>query len=136
LKKVTPDTVQYLLHDLFVENTFWELETTKATARQIDSTTWSVSMDVKARKIRVDSAGIETEVPINNEWMQIGVFENRAVSRPPILITQRQINSGVQTFSMFIKSKVKPGRVAIDPYHVLIDLETNDNYRKVLSTEY
>ena len=131
LKKVTPDSVQYLLHDLFEANTFWELETEKATLKEVDSTTWLVTMNVSARKIAVDSAGVETEVPMRSEWMEVGVFENQALSRPPIVITKRQINSGMQTLVIKVKSKTKPGRVAIDPYHVLIDLETNNNYKKI-----
>jgi ABC-2 type transport system permease protein len=131
LKRVTPDSVQYLLHDLFEVNTFWELETEKATSREVDEATWLVTMDVKARKIVVDSAGVETEVPMTNEWMEVGVFENQALSRPPLVITKRQINSGRQTLVIKVKSKIKPGRAAIDPYHVLIDLETNNNYKKI-----
>ncbi|MEJ0033657.1 MAG: ABC transporter permease subunit [Bacteroidota bacterium] len=131
LKKVTPDSVQYLLHDLFEKNTFWELETEKATVSRLDSTTWQVTMDVKARKIEVDSAGVETEIPMKSEWLEVGVFENRALSRPPILITKRQIDSGDQTISIEVKSAIKPERVAIDPYHVLIDLDTDNNYKRI-----
>ena len=37
LQAVTPDSYQYLLRDLFEKNTFWELETERATAQQTDS---------------------------------------------------------------------------------------------------
>ena len=36
LQAVTPDSFQYLLHDLFEKNTFWELETERATAKQTE----------------------------------------------------------------------------------------------------
>ena len=36
LQAVTPDSLQSLLHDLFEVNTFWELETERATAEQTD----------------------------------------------------------------------------------------------------
>ncbi|HEX8059556.1 MAG TPA: ABC transporter permease, partial [Cyclobacteriaceae bacterium] len=133
LQKVTPDSLQYLVHDLFEANTFWELETEKATVTGLDSTTWVVAIDVKTRKVVVDSAGVETEVPMNKEWIEIGVFENRALSRPPLLVTKRQVMSGVQTLVLEVKSTNKPGRVAIDPYHTLIDLEPNNNYKKIRS---
>ena len=73
LQAVTPDSLQYLLHDLFEVNTFWELETERATAEQTAAGTWQVTLDVRARKVVVDSAGVETEVPMD-EWVEIGVF--------------------------------------------------------------
>ena len=35
LQAATPDSLQYLLHDLFAANTFWELDAEQATARRI-----------------------------------------------------------------------------------------------------
>jgi ABC-2 type transport system permease protein len=34
LQSVTPDSLHYLVHDLFAANTFWELETERATAKK------------------------------------------------------------------------------------------------------
>ena len=49
LKAVTPDSFQYLLHDLFETNTFWELERERATAQQTEGGTWQVTLAVRAR---------------------------------------------------------------------------------------
>ena len=38
LQAVTPDSYQYLLRDLFEKNTFWELATERATAKQTAAT--------------------------------------------------------------------------------------------------
>ena len=51
LQAVTPDSLQYLLHDLFEVNTFWELETERVTAEQTAAGTWQVTLDVRARKV-------------------------------------------------------------------------------------
>lgn len=66
LQAVTPDSLQYLLHDLFEANTFWELETERATAEQTEAGTWQVTLDVQARKLEVDSEGVETPVPMDD----------------------------------------------------------------------
>ena len=63
-------------HDLFEANTFWELKTERATAEQTEAGTWQVTLDVRARKVVVDEAGVETEVPMN-DWVEIGVFARR-----------------------------------------------------------
>jgi ABC-2 type transport system permease protein len=73
LQAVTPHSLQYLLHDLFEANTFWELETRRATAVETEAGTWQVTLDVTARKVVVDEAGVETEVPMN-DWVEVGVF--------------------------------------------------------------
>ena len=73
LQAVTPDSLRYLLLDLFEANTFWELATMQATAKQSADSTWQVTLRVRARKVTVDPAGVETEVPMN-EWVPIGVF--------------------------------------------------------------
>ena len=54
LQAVTPDSLQYLLHDLFEANTYWELETEQAAAVQTEVGTWQVTLDVRARKVVVD----------------------------------------------------------------------------------
>jgi ABC-2 type transport system permease protein len=66
LQAVTPDSYQYLLRDLFEKNTFWELATERATAKQTSADAWQVTLDVRARKVVVDEAGIETEVPMDD----------------------------------------------------------------------
>ena len=76
LQAVTPDSFQYLLHDLFEANTFWELETETVTAEQTEADTWQVTLDVLARKVVVDESGVETAVPMNDS-VEIGIFDDR-----------------------------------------------------------
>ncbi|HEX8906074.1 MAG TPA: hypothetical protein VF771_14600, partial [Longimicrobiaceae bacterium] len=73
LQAVTPDSLRYLLHDLIAANTFWQLKTERATARQTAAGAWQVTLRVRARKVTVDPAGRETEVPMD-EWVPVGVF--------------------------------------------------------------
>ena len=68
LQAVTPDQFQYLLKDLFERNTFWELETERAAAQRTGDANWQVTLDVRARKVVVDEAGVETEVPMDDGW--------------------------------------------------------------------
>jgi len=46
---VTPDAFRSLLHDLFEENTYWELAVEQAAAHQIGDGRWQVTLEVKAR---------------------------------------------------------------------------------------
>ena len=73
LQAVTPDSLRYLLHDLFEVSTFWSFETKQGTAEQTEAGAWRVALDVEARKTVVDSAGVETVLPMD-EWVEIGIF--------------------------------------------------------------
>jgi len=124
LQAVTPDSLQYLLHDLFEKNTYWQLTTNRAMAQQTKAGAWQVTLDVRARKVVVDEAGIETEVPMD-DWIEVGVF----YAGEPYL-QKRRIRSGTQTVTVTVPQK--PVRAGIDPRHLLSDIgETDDNIKVV-----
>jgi hypothetical protein len=118
LQAVTPDQFQYLLQDLFERNTFWELKTERATAQQTADGNWQVTLHVQARKVTVDEAGIEKEVPMD-DWLEVGVFDEEELS-----LQKFRIHSGTQTITVTVPQK--PARAGIDPRHLLSDLEEVD----------
>jgi hypothetical protein len=131
LQAVTPDSHQYLLHDLLAANTFWELETEEAYAQQTVSGDWQVTLKVRARKVVVDGAGVESILPMD-EWVEIGVFaptEDDTKPGEPLYLQMHRLVSGQQTITVTVPKK--PARAGIDPSHLLIDLKTNDNIEKV-----
>ena len=131
LQAVTPDSLRYLLHDLFAANTFWELETERASARQTAAGAWQVTLRLKARKVTVDPAGKETEVAMD-EWIPIGVYApttQGADFGETLYLRSHRIRSGPQTITVTVPKK--PSDAGIDPYLVLIDLERFDNVEEV-----
>lgn len=131
LKAVTPDSLQYLVHDLFAANTFWELKTEQATAKQTEAGGWQVTLDVQARKVIVDEKGVENEMPMN-DWIEIGVFGAPEEDKNPgkLLYSQKhRIRPGRQTITVTVTRE--PVRGGIDPNYLLIDLVMGDNVRKV-----
>jgi ABC-2 type transport system permease protein len=132
LQAVTPDSLRYLLHDLFAANTFWELETERASAKQTAAGAWQVTLRIKARKVTVDPAGRETEVPMD-EWIPIGVFAPSGTQGPDfgetLYLRSHRIRSGQHTITLTVPRK--PSDAGIDPYLLLIDLERFDNVEEV-----
>ena len=131
LQAVTPDSLQSLLHDLFAANTFWELETERATAEQTAAGTWQVTLSVRARKVVVDPAGVETDVPMD-EWVQVGVFAPTAEGvefGETLYLQKHRIRSGEQTITATVPRE--PADAGIDPYHLLIEMERFDNVEEV-----
>jgi hypothetical protein len=119
LQAVTPDSYQYLLRDLFEKNTFWELATGRATAKQTEAGAWQVTLEVQARKVMIDESGVETEAPMD-DWIEVGVFGE---GEP--YMQHHRIRSGQQTIT--VTAPRKPTRAGIDPRNLLIDLDTENN---------
>lgn len=122
LQQVTPPSLHSLLGDLFERNTFWELKTSKATARPAANGQWQVSVDVVARKVMVDAEGKEREVPMN-DLIEIGAFTD--ADGKPMHLSMHRIRSGAQTITITVPRR--PARAGIDPRHLLIDAQTGDN---------
>lgn len=131
LNAITPDTLQYLLHDLFKVNTYWDLKTDNVTAQQTKEGNWLVTLNVQARKDVTDEIGNETHVPMN-DWIEIGVFAapEKGKDVDKVLYLQKHcIRTGQQTITLTVADK--PTRAGIDPNNLLIDLRMNDNRREV-----
>ncbi|HEV2802799.1 MAG TPA: hypothetical protein VGW12_20170 [Pyrinomonadaceae bacterium] len=131
LQAVTPPEYQYLLHDLFEANTFWELDTKLATAEKTEAGTWLVTLEVEAGKVAVDAEGNETVVPMN-DWIEVGVFAPAGADEKigkPLYLEKHRILSGRQTITVTVPSE--PANAGIDPNYLLIDVNVNDNIRKI-----
>ncbi len=119
LQIVTPDSLKYLLHDLFEVNTYWDFKTENVTAKQTDVGTWEVTLDVQAQKTVYDSAGNITEAPID-EWVQIGVFSQNGKGdkiSAPLYLQMHRIKSAEQKIDITVTEK--PDRAGIDPFRLL-----------------
>jgi ABC-type transport system involved in multi-copper enzyme maturation permease subunit len=126
LRAVTPDSLRYLLHDLFEVNTYWALETERATAEQTPAGAWRVTLQVRARKTVADSAGVERAVPMD-DWIAVGVFAPAGGRGPqaPLYLQKHRIRAGRQTITVTVPAQ--PARAGLDPDYLLIDLKTEDN---------
>jgi ABC-2 type transport system permease protein len=129
LDRMTPDSLRYLLRDLFERNTFWELGVA-ATASPVDGGRWEVTMNVTARKFVVDSAGVETDVPMD-DLVDLGIYASPQLSVPddPLFEERRRITSGKHTIKVIVPRR--PARVGVDPYLLMLDLEGNDNWEAI-----
>ncbi|HYH79199.1 MAG TPA: hypothetical protein VEX86_05360 [Longimicrobium sp.] len=130
LRAVTPDSLHYLLTDLFEANTYWELSTEKAVAAPAATGAWRVTLDVAARKVTVDTAGVETEAPMN-DLVEIGVFASAADGGRGEALYRRmhRVRPGRQRITVTVPRK--PARAGIDPRSLLIDVKGDDNVVEV-----
>ncbi len=130
LRAVTPDSLQYLLTDLFETITLWDVRTQRAVVERTDTGEYQVTLDVVAKKMRADSVGRETETPMN-DLVEIGVFApgGDAGLGAPLHLQRHRIRNGKQTIRITVPRE--PAHAGIDPWRKLIDRDREDNVVEV-----
>jgi ABC-2 type transport system permease protein len=126
LRASTPDSLQYLITDLFETVTLWDVRTERAVVERTPAGAYEVTLDVVARKLRADSVGKETETPMN-DLVEIGVFAPSDGDKPAdqLYLTRHRMRSGKQTIRLTVARE--PARAGVDPYRKLIDRDRSDN---------
>lgn len=133
IRRVTPDSLQYLIHDMFETITLFENKTDMAEFEEKSETDFEVTLKVTAEKLRADSTGLESVIPIN-DWIDIGVYgKNIAGKDSLIYLKKHKITQKENEFRIQVKSK--PRKAGIDPLHKLIDRHSNDNTKGLVRKE-
>lgn len=130
LQAVAPGSLQVLLADLFEKITLWDLRAKQARAEPTGTGEWRITLDVAARKVAVDNVGAETEVPMD-DWVEIGVFAPAEGEKlgEPLHLGKHRLRSGAQSITVTVPRQ--PARAGIDPYHLLIERDREDNNLEV-----
>ena len=78
----------------------------------------------------VDTAGFHAEVPMN-DLIEVGVYASSEgdTQEKPLYLRTHRIRAGDQEIVVTVPGR--PGRGGLDPRHLLIDVEPNDNTRSV-----
>lgn len=129
-KHVTPDSLQYLISDLFENITMFSDRVTDASCKKVGNE-YEVKFNTISEKAYSDSLGKEAKVPVN-DFIDVGVFakadKGKGLGKP--LVMQRvRINKKDNSFTFRVKEK--PYQVGIDPYNYLVDRISDDNLKVV-----
>ncbi|AHG90273.1 hypothetical protein J421_2736 [Gemmatirosa kalamazoonensis] len=131
-RAVTPDSLQYLVKDLFETITLWDLKTDTATAVRRADGKWVVTLGVAAKKVRADTAGAERPIPMG-DYVTVGVFGPKKAKDDalgePLYLGKHRITAATSRIEVVVDRP--PERAGIDPYHLLIDRNHKDNVRDV-----
>lgn len=127
----TPDSLQYIIQDLFWDITLFENRTKEAAVKDLGNNTWEITIQTESRKLKADELGKETEVPVN-DWIDIGAFAKPEGDKKygKTLYRQRvKIDRKDNSFTFTVKEK--PYEAGIDPFQLLMDREPKDNVKEV-----
>ncbi|GAA4359535.1 M1 family aminopeptidase [Hymenobacter saemangeumensis] len=131
-RKVTPDSLQGLVTDLFERISLYENRLTDATATKLADGRYKVSLTVQSKKLVADSLGAEKPVALN-DYLPVAVFPEQGKDKskpvPPLLLTKQRLQAGTNKLEFVVAQK--PARVAVDPYNELVDRVLDDNSKEV-----
>ncbi|MGI4749905.1 MAG: M1 family aminopeptidase [Janthinobacterium lividum] len=124
LKEVTPDSLKYVVDDLYSKITLFENRVINPTAKKVAGG-YQVTLPVQTVKYYADRSGNEKTTPIK-DYIDIGVFTMDKNGKEKLTYLQRQkFTKEKNTITVF--SKEKPVRAGIDPVYKLVDRNTDDN---------
>ncbi|WP_118974952.1 ABC transporter permease/M1 family aminopeptidase [Taibaiella koreensis] len=128
LRAATPDSLKYIIRDMFETITLYENYVKDLSyTRQADGR-YLVSLTVGSAKFRADSLGKNTKVPVS-DYMDVGIFGAGATkgdkTGKELLLQRIKMDRPEKTFTFIVNEK--PVSAGIDPYHKLIDRAPDNN---------
>lgn len=130
LEAKTPDSLRYVIRDLFRKITLFDNRVMEATTRKVGDS-YETTVKVQAAKMYADSMGRETPTVLD-DWIEVGLLAEPSEGKrygKPIEIRRSRMRAREGTF--VFTTKEKPWQAGIDPYYYLVDRVPDDNLKKV-----
>jgi len=125
----TPDSLQYIITDLFEKITLHENEVITASYKQIAENEYRLKLKVSSHKFYADSIGNQTEAPLN-DYIYIAVLGH---DDQELHYKKHKITQSETEFEIIVNQI--PLKAGIDPYLVLVDRNRENNLVQVIGKE-
>jgi len=153
LRQATPDSLRYLIKDLFETVTFYKTIIAEAKTTPLDNGKYQVEIEFTTSKYRVDEKGAkiyedergsslshqsdELKTPIFSlplaDYIEIGVFgKNNTDGKEEeieLYLMKHKVTQRHNKIKMIVDRK--PVQVGVDPYGKLIDTNSRDNRKEI-----
>jgi hypothetical protein len=132
IDNVTPDSLKYLITDMFETITIYDIKAKEASMEKLDNGKYKVTLTADVQKFRADSLGNETPLTLN-DWIDVGVMTTKEVDgkkkQVELYMQKHKIDKSNPTFEIIVDEK--PETAGVDPYNKLIDRHSDNNTVKV-----
>ncbi len=146
IKKATPDSLQYVIDDMFETITLYSNNMVGASYKKLDNGKYEVTMQFNVSKYKNDEKGkryyndIERDTlnyktdkmrsPIYSsplaDYIDVGIFGESKDNIETVLYLKKHKITEINNTLKIIVDQL-PKEVGIDPYNKLIDIDSNDN---------
>lgn len=124
-RKSTPDSLQYLITDLFQRIIFLENRIQNASIKSGSQSGFTVSLDLITEKYESDPQGLLQQVTIN-DWIELAVYGTDREGKE-IVIHRQMYKFDKSASTLTLDLETTPTRVVIDPAAILMDRNLEDN---------
>lgn len=128
LKAATPDSLKYIIHDMFETITMYENYVKELSYAPTADGKYKVTLTVGCVKFRVDSIGKSTKIK-TSDYIDIGIFAQEGVkdnnTNKELLLLKVKMDQPEKKFEFIVNEK--PFKAGIDPYNKLIDRKPDNN---------
>ncbi len=124
-REVTPDSLQYLLTDMFEKIILYENKVDEVTYTALPDDTYEVNLKLDVKKFEADSIGATSEVALR-EWIDIGVYGKSSKGKDSLIYLQKHPITENDT-EIKVMVGMEPRKAGIDPLNKYIDRNPNDN---------
>jgi hypothetical protein len=131
LASYTPDSLRYLLGDMYKSIILYSNKCTKATYALTPDHKYKVTIEIESQKYRSDSLGKETAMPFA-DYIDIGVLSKETkgkFSEKQLYLQKHLIKPGKSTYEIIVDEE--PAKAGIDIYNKLVDRDSDDNLKEV-----
>lgn len=137
MRPTCPDSLAYLMEDLWEHVCTYELEVREARATPAGKDSWQLRLQIKADKQYQDARGKKTD-PVHpmNDLVEVIVFgepqgkRDRIEELPVIHRQMLRLPAGDTTLQLAVNRK--PFKAGIDPNHILIDRKPENNVSTII----
>ncbi|CAM1345590.1 M1 family aminopeptidase [Tenacibaculum amylolyticum] len=153
IKKATPDSLQYVIKDMFETITLYRNRVVDVSSKELDNGKYQVDIEFNVSKYRNDDKGKryygeqagdtityktpEMKKPVLSvpleDYIDIGIFGEEEVDgkkkEVELYLKKHKITQINNKISIIVDQK--PVEVGVDPYNKLIDTKSEDNRRKL-----
>jgi ABC-type transport system involved in multi-copper enzyme maturation permease subunit len=124
-REVTSPGLKHVITDLFETITLYDNRAVSAFAEQQENGKYKVKLKIFSRKLRADSQGKETEIPVN-DYMYIVVLDKNGQE---LYLKKHKINRQEMEIEIIVNKE--PAKAGIDPFFILIDRDRDNNLVKI-----
>lgn len=131
IRTAVPDSMAYLVADMFEKITIYENYLKDLQFKQLPDKRYQVSLTVGSAKFYSDSIGKQITAPVK-DYMDIGIFGTAKINgketEKQLLLQRIKMDTPEKTFTFIVSDK--PASAGIDPYLKLIDRTPANNQYK------
>ncbi|OQP68632.1 ABC transporter permease/M1 family aminopeptidase [Niastella populi] len=125
LRQVTPDSMQYILSDLFTSVILYDNKLGQAHYEKTAANQYTITVTPDLKKIKINPQGNEIPTAIN-DYVELGVYTKDKEGNETLAgIKKIKITSAHPTLKISVSQK--PAKIVLDPNLLLIDKNIADN---------